>query len=300
MADAARSQRAGDMPGVSFDSGRVTVESERLQRVADHFAQRIGIADADPVAFDEGLQRHRLVIRVFGARTNTHDRRAPQFHRGDARPRGRIQRDGQIEIAREQRVQQFLRVARLDAQRHTRIRGAKRFDGRRNQAQTETRQTADAQMPFRLQRQIAREIADAVEVRLKLLRFGEQQLGFARRLKTAVHAVEERQARAALRVGEHLADGRLRNAQQLGRFRQRAGAHDGVKDFDVAQAHDADPRAAERWKGLKDTGFRRASCLSNPRNFESRHARMVSFAFDVHQESLTATSETKSGRSNAS
>ncbi len=68
---------------------------------------------------------------------------------------------------------------------------------------------------------------------MQLLRFREQQFGFTRRLQTAMGAREQFEARAALGMREHLAHGGLGHAQQLGGFRERAGAHDRVEDFDV-------------------------------------------------------------------
>ncbi|KGD51182.1 hypothetical protein DP43_5459 [Burkholderia pseudomallei] len=100
----------------------------------------------------------------------------------------------------------------LDFQRDARVIVAERLHGLWNQAQAKTRQAADAQLPFGLQRQIACERANALEARLEFLRLAEQQLGFTCRQQAAVRAAEQADAEVLLGVREHFADGGLRYA----------------------------------------------------------------------------------------
>src|SRR6266404_9504345 len=100
-------------------------------------------------------------------RPDAHHCGTTEFHSRNAWTRRRIQRDGEIEITRQQCVEQFFRMARLDLQRHIGERLPERLYSLRDQPQAEARQTADPQMTFRLQRKVARQITNAVEVVLQ-------------------------------------------------------------------------------------------------------------------------------------
>ena len=81
------------------------------------------------------------------------------------------------------------------------------------------------------------EAADALQVAVQFFRFGEQAVRFRLRIQLAAHALEQRHAQLQLGVLQHFGHGRLRDVQHLGGAADGADLHDGVEDFDMAQAH---------------------------------------------------------------
>ncbi|MFO1059954.1 MAG: hypothetical protein U1E53_23680 [Dongiaceae bacterium] len=127
---------------------------------------------------------------------------------------------------------------RLDLQLDARVAPADPLGGERQQGECRRAAGADAQEAQPL-------VADPVGVGLQRLDLAEDPVGIAEQQvrlgrgdQPAAHQLEQRVADLALEVAQHLADRRLRDAERLGRRGQRAVAHDGAEDLELARVQE--------------------------------------------------------------
>jgi hypothetical protein len=94
--------------------------------------------------------------------------------------------------------------------------------------------------------QIERESAEALDVPVQPLRLGQQLLGLRRRHQPPALALEQLESQLVLGMQQQLAERRLRDIQRLRRAGQRAAAHDGAEDLNLADIHGLAPAAVIR------------------------------------------------------
>ena len=123
----------------------------------------------------------------------------------------------------------------------------------RQEAEGQGRQHRDLEAPRLALADVGGALGDLVERAEGPLDFFEQELRFVRRREPALGAVEKIEAQSAFELRDEPADGRLRDAQHLGRALGGAGRHDGPEGLDLPDVHRAPPRSPAPTQFLYET-----------------------------------------------
>ncbi|EEF25959.1 conserved hypothetical protein [Ricinus communis] len=225
------------------DGAEHRVHVLRLACGHDHFTERIAVGQTDQLAAEAGRRDRLRALRVGPRAGRRHHRQRAlrdrlRFDAGVARV---LQRQREVGFAETQRVHDLARVegrqlaaGLREIAAPYRQRGGEHGDG--------DRRRGDKAYGFLGAVFQARgQAADALQITVQLFRLGEQAVRFRLRNQLAPHALEQGHAQLQLRMLQDFRHGRLRNVQHLRGAADGADLHDGVKDFDMAQAHRSIP-----------------------------------------------------------